>query len=184
MHAMHARHANRATCVQAALAAFRAALQHKAAPQWLVRARTDVLALSGATAAIMHCYSGVYGRHRDIFRSKYLNVLDFIFGGEGLERGSIVHAHSNRALLLTATVAAHRATKCAATPCVPVLPWHAPPALWWPWQGACSLQSQRDRRRMRPHLPLRASLSHVFACRATVRSLSAPNLVHALPVVS
>lgn len=33
--------------------------------------------------AIMHCYSDSCGEHRDVFKSKYLNVLDFIFGNEG-----------------------------------------------------------------------------------------------------
>jgi len=39
---------------------------------------------SAATAAIMHCYSDGKGRHRDVFRSKYLNVLDFVFGNTGM----------------------------------------------------------------------------------------------------
>jgi hypothetical protein len=45
--------------------------------------RTDVLLFSAATAAICHCYSDGCGRHRDVFRSKYLNVLDFILGNTG-----------------------------------------------------------------------------------------------------
>ncbi len=45
--------------------------------------RIDVLMFSAAAAAIMHCYSDGRGRHRDVFRSKYLNVLDFIFGNTG-----------------------------------------------------------------------------------------------------
>lgn len=45
--------------------------------------RTDVLLFSAATAAICHCYSDGGGRHRDVFRSKYLNVLDFILGNTG-----------------------------------------------------------------------------------------------------
>ena len=45
--------------------------------------RTDVIIFSAATAAIMHCYSDSHGRHRDVFKSKYLNVLDFIFGNTG-----------------------------------------------------------------------------------------------------
>ena len=39
---------------------------------------------SAAAAAIMHCYSDGQGRHRDVFRSKYLNVLDFVFGNTGM----------------------------------------------------------------------------------------------------
>ena len=32
-----------------------------------------------AAASIMHCYNA----ERDVFRSKYLNVLDFVFGNQG-----------------------------------------------------------------------------------------------------
>ena len=46
-----------------------------------------------ATAAIMHCYSGAQGRHRDVFRSKYLNVLDFIFGSQGECCWSLLGCH-------------------------------------------------------------------------------------------
>lgn len=45
--------------------------------------RTDVLLFSAATAAIMHCYEDSHGYHRDVFKSKYLNVLDFVFGNTG-----------------------------------------------------------------------------------------------------
>ena len=45
--------------------------------------RVDVLIFSAATAAIMHCYSDSHGKHRDVFKSKYLNVLDFVFGNTG-----------------------------------------------------------------------------------------------------
>ena len=45
--------------------------------------RIDVLMFSAAAAAIMHCYSDGHGRHRDVFRSKYLNILDFVFGNTG-----------------------------------------------------------------------------------------------------
>ncbi|PKA59473.1 hypothetical protein AXF42_Ash016497 [Apostasia shenzhenica] len=38
--------------------------------------RADVAVFSFATAIIMHCYA----RERDVFRSKYLNVLDWVFG--------------------------------------------------------------------------------------------------------
>lgn len=38
---------------------------------------------SAATAAILHCYSDGQGSHRDVFRSKYLAVFDFIFGNTG-----------------------------------------------------------------------------------------------------
>lgn len=38
--------------------------------------RLDVFLFSTATAIIMHCYA----QERDVFRSKYLNVLDWVFG--------------------------------------------------------------------------------------------------------
>ncbi|KAJ6793080.1 Uncharacterized protein M6B38_112675 [Iris pallida] len=38
--------------------------------------RADVLVFSMATSIIMHCYA----REREVFRSKYLNVLDWVFG--------------------------------------------------------------------------------------------------------
>jgi hypothetical protein len=80
-------------------------LGHLEAPRWLRAARTDILTFAVASAAIMHCYSGSYGQNRDIFRSKYLNVLDFVFGGEGLDIGRISHSASNRQLLWLASTA-------------------------------------------------------------------------------
>jgi hypothetical protein len=65
----------------------------------LLPKRMDVLMFSAATAAIMHCYSGSHGKHRDVFRSKYLNVLDFILGSTGMEHGSIQHVPSTADLL-------------------------------------------------------------------------------------
>ena len=50
--------------------------------EWLP-ARLDVALFSAGCAAIMHCYSDSQGRNRDVFKSKYLNVLDFIFGSVG-----------------------------------------------------------------------------------------------------
>ncbi|KAK9757570.1 hypothetical protein RND81_01G171200 [Saponaria officinalis] len=38
--------------------------------------RADVVVFSLSTAIIMHCYS----QEREVFRSKYLNVLDWVFG--------------------------------------------------------------------------------------------------------
>jgi len=38
--------------------------------------RADVVIFSLSTAIIMHCYS----QEREVFRSKYLNVLDWVFG--------------------------------------------------------------------------------------------------------
>ncbi|XP_021837677.2 uncharacterized protein [Spinacia oleracea] len=46
-------------------------------PQSLVNVkRADVVVFSLSTAIIMHCYS----QEREVFRSKYLNVLDWVFG--------------------------------------------------------------------------------------------------------
>ncbi|GJV26706.1 transmembrane protein 135, partial [Tanacetum coccineum] len=45
-------------------------------PEVLNLKRVDVLIFSISTAIIMHCYA----IERDVFRSKYLNVLDWVFG--------------------------------------------------------------------------------------------------------
>ncbi|XP_039126308.1 transmembrane protein 135 isoform X3 [Dioscorea cayenensis subsp. rotundata] len=45
-------------------------------PQASKLKRSDVLVFSLATSIIMHCYA----QERDVFRSKYLNVLDWVFG--------------------------------------------------------------------------------------------------------
>ncbi|CAM8981618.1 unnamed protein product [Rhodiola kirilowii] len=45
-------------------------------PQSLKIKRIDVVIFSLSTAIIMHCYA----QERDVFRSKYLNVLDWVFG--------------------------------------------------------------------------------------------------------
>ncbi|GFH06175.1 TMEM135_C_rich domain-containing protein [Haematococcus lacustris] len=52
-------------------------------PSALLPRRLDVMLFAAGCAAIMHCYSDGAGQHRDVFRSKYLNVLDFIFGNSG-----------------------------------------------------------------------------------------------------
>ncbi|KAJ9508904.1 hypothetical protein QJQ45_028214, partial [Haematococcus lacustris] len=59
-------------------------------PSALLPRRLDVMLFAAGCAAIMHCYSvpahsDGAGQHRDVFRSKYLNVLDFIFGNSGPE---------------------------------------------------------------------------------------------------
>lgn len=46
-------------------------------------ARLDILIFALGCGAISHCYSDDHGKHRDVFRSKYLNVLDIIFGNSG-----------------------------------------------------------------------------------------------------
>uniref|UniRef100_A0A1D1YCD7 Transmembrane protein 135 n=1 Tax=Anthurium amnicola TaxID=1678845 RepID=A0A1D1YCD7_9ARAE len=45
-------------------------------PQVAKIKRADVVVFSFATAIIMHCYE----QEREVFRSKYLNVLDWVFG--------------------------------------------------------------------------------------------------------
>lgn len=52
-------------------------------PTSLIPARLDVLLFSVGCAAITHCYSDSHGQHRDVFRSKYLSVLDAVFGNTG-----------------------------------------------------------------------------------------------------
>ena len=52
--------------------------------------RHDVALFALASAAIMHCYNA----ERDVFKSKYLNVLDFVFGNAGHGRQSIKHVGS------------------------------------------------------------------------------------------
>ncbi|KAK9825197.1 hypothetical protein WJX81_006470 [Elliptochloris bilobata] len=69
--------------------------------EWHVPDRLDVVMFAAAAASIMHCYSDGNGRHRDVFRSKYLNYLDFVLGSEGHEAGAIVHVPSTRDLLAT-----------------------------------------------------------------------------------
>ena len=59
-------------------------------PNWIQRRRADVFLFSVASATIMHCYN----TERDVFRSKYLSVLDFIFGSTGHDSQSISHAAS------------------------------------------------------------------------------------------
>ncbi|PKA49535.1 hypothetical protein AXF42_Ash004075 [Apostasia shenzhenica] len=45
-------------------------------PQASKLKRADVVVFSAATAIILHCYA----QEREVFRSKYLNVLDWVFG--------------------------------------------------------------------------------------------------------
>ena len=52
--------------------------------------RVDVALFSLAAASIMHCYNA----ERDVFRSKYLNVLDFVFGNQGHGRQRARHVGS------------------------------------------------------------------------------------------
>ncbi|GAB4820265.1 hypothetical protein N2152v2_007311 [Parachlorella kessleri] len=45
--------------------------------------RTDVILFSLATASICHCYSDYCGARRQVFRSPYLTVFDFMLGNTG-----------------------------------------------------------------------------------------------------
>ena len=47
---------------------------------------------------MMHAYCDDCGRNRDVFRSKYLNVIDFIFGNVGHRSQQIRHVPSNSEL--------------------------------------------------------------------------------------
>lgn len=64
--------------------------------------RLDVIMFSLATAAICHCYSDRYGARRDVFKSKYLAVFDFILGNTGFESAGVQHVPSNGQLLIAA----------------------------------------------------------------------------------
>ena len=60
--------------------------------------RFDVVMFSAATGILMHAYSDNAGRHRDVFRNKYLNVIDFMFGNTGHNKECIRHVPSNSEL--------------------------------------------------------------------------------------
>ena len=53
-------------------------------------ARFDVATFAVASAAVMRCYAN----ERDVFRSKYLNVLDYVFGNQGHARQRVRHVGS------------------------------------------------------------------------------------------
>ena len=53
-------------------------------------ARLDVATFALASAAVMRCYAN----ERDVFRSKYLNVLDYVFGNQGHGRQRVRHVGS------------------------------------------------------------------------------------------
>ena len=53
-------------------------------------ARFDVATFALASAAVMRCYAN----ERDVFRSKYLNVLDYVFGNQGHARQRVRHVGS------------------------------------------------------------------------------------------
>lgn len=68
-------------------------------PQRYIPKRMDVILFSIASAAIIHCFSDHCGARREVFRSKYLEVFDFILGNEGFAHGCIVHSPSNAELM-------------------------------------------------------------------------------------
>jgi hypothetical protein len=56
----------------------------------VARWRFDVALFALASAVIMRCYA----EERDVFRSKYLNVLDFVFGNAGHDAHTVRHVGS------------------------------------------------------------------------------------------
>lgn len=56
----------------------------------VARWRFDVALFALASAVIMRCYA----EERDVFRSKYLNVLDFVFGNAGHDAHAVRHVGS------------------------------------------------------------------------------------------
>ncbi|PRW57029.1 hypothetical protein C2E21_4128 [Chlorella sorokiniana] len=62
--------------------------------------RLDVLLFSLAAGWILHCYSDHFGERRDVFRSSYLAVFDFILGNTGFSQASISHQPSNAELVM------------------------------------------------------------------------------------
>lgn len=78
-------------CVSRALeCAAMVAVQRGLVPKFVQRQRCDIVLFSLASATIMHCYS----TERDVFKSKYLNVLDYIFGCTGHDSQTISHVAS------------------------------------------------------------------------------------------
>ena len=63
----------------------------------VARWRFDVALFALASAVIMRCYA----EERDVFRSKYLNVLDFVFGNAGHDAHAVRHVGSVRATSCT-----------------------------------------------------------------------------------
>ena len=90
-------------CSSRALEAFALTLAARGAvPRGALPRRLDVLMFAAAAAAICHCYSDHLGARRDVFRSKYLAVFDFVLGNTGFETAGISHSPSNGQLLAVA----------------------------------------------------------------------------------
>ena len=87
-------------CLSRAIESFGLSLIAKGIiPQQWVPKRIDVILFSIASAAIYHCYKDHDGARRIVFRSKYLEVFDFILGNEGFAMGNIKHSPSNAELM-------------------------------------------------------------------------------------
>ena len=65
----------------------------------------DLITFSIASSIILHCYT----HERDIFKEKYLNVFDWLFGNYGHDSSKIRHVRSSLLLAETETAAAKAA---------------------------------------------------------------------------
>jgi len=61
--------------------------------------RFDIALFSLGVGLIMHCYTDSEGDYRYTFRSKYLNVIDFVFGNTGHKLQKIRHVPSTSDLV-------------------------------------------------------------------------------------
>jgi len=61
--------------------------------------RFDIVLFSAGVGLIMHCYGDSNGDYRYTFRSKYLNVIDFVFGNTGHKVSRIRHVPSTSDLV-------------------------------------------------------------------------------------
>ncbi len=99
-------------CLSRSLEAFSLTLIHNGyINKKRIPRRLDVLLFSAATACICHCYSDHWGARRDVFRSKYLTVFDFVFGNQGFSDAGISHSPSNQQLISAFTVKLSRSMK-------------------------------------------------------------------------
>ncbi|KAG7673374.1 hypothetical protein Ndes2526B_g03184 [Nannochloris sp. 'desiccata'] len=99
-------------CLSRSLEAFSLTLVHNGyVNKKLIPGRLDVLLFSAATACICHCYSDHWGARRDVFRSKYLTVFDFVLGNQGFADAGIKHSPSNGQLLTALSVKLSRSMK-------------------------------------------------------------------------
>ena len=63
-------------------------------PRRMQYKRFDIVLFSLGVGLIMHCYNDSEGDYRYTFRSKYLNVIDFVFGNTGHKIQKIRHVPS------------------------------------------------------------------------------------------